>query len=81
MSPRKARYEVEKHIVKGIRDKRAKILGGPYLCPTCSQERLRVLISHEKENVFVRCKCGYSKDLHYSQSRQAIDYYNELFDQ
>ena len=80
MSPRKARYEVDKHIVQGIRDRRKKILNGPYFCPACSQEKLRVIISHENENVLALCKCGFRKTLQYTPNRQGIDYYNELFD-
>ena len=80
MSPRKARYEHEKHIVQGIRDRRKKILMGPYTCPTCSFERLRIVIDKKSEKVLAVCKCGFRKNVVYNPRREAIDYYNELFD-
>ena len=80
MTPRKARYQVEKHIVQGIRDRRAKILEGPYRCPSCGLESLRILIAHETENVYAKCRCGFQRDLEYNSGREGIDYYNDLFD-
>lgn len=80
MSPRKARYEVEKHVVKGIRDRCRKILMGPYLCPSCNKENLRILITHESEKVYAKCICGFKRNLEYSSGREGIDYYNDLFD-
>lgn len=80
MSPRKARYEVEKHIVQGIRDRRRKILMGPYPCPACYKEDLRILIAHESAKVYANCRCGFQRSLEYSSGREGIDYYNDLFD-
>jgi transcription elongation factor Elf1 len=81
MSPRKAHHKVEKHIVAGIRNKRAKLLSGPYPCNSCGDERLRILINEEKETVKAVCRCGFSKLLVYEQETEGLDYYNMLIDQ
>jgi len=80
MSPRKARYAVEEHIVQGLRDRRRKILMGPYLCPACGKDGLRILIAHETEKVYAKCSCRFQRNLEYSSGREGIDYYNDLFD-
>lgn len=80
MSPRKAHQKVEKHIVDGIRNRRAKLLSGPYPCFQCGEERLRVLINEEDESVRARCRCGFSQNLEYQIGKEGLDYYNELID-
>ena len=80
MSPRKARYEVSKHIVQSIRDKRNKILSGPYNWPKCNHEKLRIIINEEEKKVLAICKCGLKDSLVYTSKKEAIDYYNDLID-
>jgi len=80
MSPRKARDKIEKHFVQAYRDRRRKILMGPYPCPACAKENLRILIAHEGEKVYAKCRCGFQRNLEYRSGRDGIDYYNDLFD-
>jgi transcription elongation factor Elf1 len=80
MSPRKAHHKVEKHIVAGIRNKRAKLLSGPYPCIQCGEERLRVVINEEENTVRARCRCGYSQPLDFESGKEGLDYYNDLMD-
>lgn len=80
LSPRKTRYETPKHIVDAIRSRKAKLLAGPYICPMCGQERLRIRINEEDHTVWALCKCGVKENLEYKKGCQGIDYYNDYLD-
>lgn len=80
MSPRKERYEVSKHVVQSIRDKRKKILSGPYICPKCGQEKVRIKINNLEKKATAICVCGLNQDLVFKEGVTGPDYYNELID-
>lgn len=80
MSPRKVRYQVPKYIADSIRTERKKILHGPYSCPKCGFDGLRIRIDEEEKKVNATCKCGFSYPLEYIQNQDAVYYYNELID-
>ena len=80
MSPRKARYRVDEHIVAEYRQKGQKLLWGPYLCPICGNESLRILIKQDSEEVRARCKCGFNENMVFIPNYGAIEYYNDIID-
>ncbi|MHA1409500.1 MAG: hypothetical protein ACTSQY_04140 [Candidatus Odinarchaeia archaeon] len=80
MSPRKARYRVDEYIVAEHRQKGQKLLSGPYLCPICGKESLRILIKQDSKEVRARCKCGFNKNVIFIPKHKAIDYYNDIID-
>lgn len=81
MSPRKARYEVPGWIAQSIRDRRWKLLHGPYDCPKCRMNRLRIHVNKEMKEAIAICSCGLVYPLKYFLGFESIDYYNKLIDQ
>jgi len=80
MCPRKARYNVPKHIVDSIRSKTKSVSFGPYVCPECGTEKLRIIIRESSQKCYVRCTCGLMKELTFNPNNEAIDYYNDFMD-
>lgn len=82
MSPRKARYQTPEWIAKSIRDKRKKLLHGPYICPKCKMKKLRIQVNKERKEIIAICgNCGLEYQLNYVPAFESIDYYNKLIDQ
>lgn len=81
MSPRKARYQVPGWVAQSIRDKRKKLLHGPYDCPKCKMNKLRIQVNKKRKEVVAICSCGVEYPLKYIPAFEAIDYYNKLMDQ
>lgn len=81
MSPRKARYQTPEWIAQSIRNKRKKLLHGPYYCPNCGMNKLRVVVDKKKEEVVAICNCGLERQLNYAPVFEATDYYNKLIDE
>jgi len=81
MSPRKARYQVPGWVAQSIRDKRKKLLHGPYDCPKCKMTKLKIQVDKERKEVDAICSCGIEYPLKYIPAFEAIDYYNKLMDQ
>lgn len=80
MSPRKERYQTPTYIAQGIRDKRKKLLHGPYSCPKCGLDKLRIGINSKKKEVIAVCSCGMEQKLDYVSAFEAVDYYNKCLD-
>lgn len=81
MSPRKERYQTPKYVAHAIRDRRKKLLHGPYDCPKCKMNNLRIQVNKEKKEVIAICSCGLEHPLSYVSVFEPIDYYNKLIDQ
>lgn len=81
MSPRKSRYRIPKYVAQSIRDRRKVLLHGPYDCPKCKMDKLRIQIHKERKEVLGICSCGLEYPLKYIPAFEAIDYYNKLIDQ
>jgi transcription elongation factor Elf1 len=81
MSPRKARYQVPGWVAQSIRDKRKKLLHGPYDCPKCKMNKMRIQVDKERKEVVAICSCGVECPLKYIPAFEAIDYYNKFMDQ
>ena len=79
MAPRKERYEVPAWRVKSIRDRKKEILFGPYTCPVCQEDKLRIGIDAKTE-ASATCDCGFKYMLKYVRSYDPVDYYNYLLD-
>lgn len=81
MSPRKAHYQRPQWIAQSVRDKRKKLLHGPYDCPNCKMSKLRIQMNKERKEVTAICSCGVEHSLKYIPALEAIDYYNKFIDQ
>lgn len=80
MAPRNARYVTPPWRVKAIRDRKKEILYGPYDCPSCQCNKLKISIDAKTEEVSANCECGFKYTFKYVRSYAPIDYYNELLD-
>jgi len=80
MSPRKSRQRIQGWVAQSIRNKRKKLLHGPYDCPKCWLNKLRIQVDKEKKEVLAVCSCGLEYPLNYVQSFESIDYFNKLTD-
>ena len=81
MSPRKTRYQTPEWVAQAIRNKRKKLLYGPYDCPKCKMNKLRIIVNKERKEVIGICSCGLEYPLKYVPAFESIDYYNKLMDQ
>ncbi len=80
MSPRKSRQKVSEWAVQSIRKKRKRLLHGPYDCPKCWVNNLRIQVDKEEKEVLAVCSCGLEHRLNYVQSFEPVDYFNKLID-
>lgn len=81
MSPRKSRYRVPEWKVQSFRDYSKRVLFGPYTCPKCQQDKLRIKIDKQKNEVIAACNCGLIHSFKYVSAYDPVDYYNKLIDQ
>ena len=81
MSPRKERYQTPEYIIQALRDKRNKLLHGPYYCPKCGMDKLWIEVDKKKKEVIVQCSCGTKRQLLYVPAFESVDYYNKFIDQ
>jgi len=81
MYPRKARYQVPGWVTQSIRDKRKKLLHGPYNCSKCKMNKLRIQVNKERKEVIAVCSCGVEHPLKYIPAFEARDYYNKFMNQ
>ena len=80
MSPRKSRDGVPQWVVDiKFKMKRKKLALGPYDCPKCGRDKLRIRVDRQKKEVMAICECG-TYPLEYATSYEPIDYYNKLVD-
>jgi len=80
MSPRKSRHRIPEYVAQSIRNKRKILLHGPYNCPKCWMDKLRIRVDKEKKEVLAVCGCGLEYSLDYVQSFESVDYFNKLTD-
>ena len=80
MSPRKDQYKLKERAAQLIRKKQKKLLYGPYDCPKCKMNTLRIQVDKESKVIAI-CSCGLERLLNYVPAFEAVDYYNKLMDQ
>lgn len=81
MSPRITRYEFPPWKIKAIKNKTKEVLFGPFECPECHEDKLKVKIDTNLEEVYAICNCGLKHEFKYIKSYQSVDYYNQLLDE
>lgn len=81
MAPRKSHYRIPEWQVQSYRNKTKKILFGPYTCPKCNQNKLRINVNKKKKEVAAICNCGLEYAFKYVSAYEPVDYYNKLIDQ
>jgi transcription elongation factor Elf1 len=80
MSPRKSRSRTSTYVAQKIRNKRKKLLFGPYDCQKCGVNKLRIQVNKKEKQVFARCSCDLEYLLKYVPAFELIDYYNKFID-
>ena len=80
MSPRKSRQKIPEYVAQSIRKKRNQLLHGPYNCPKCWLDKLRIQVDKERKEVLAVCGCGLEHSLNYVHSFESVDYFNKLID-
>ena len=81
MSPRKDHHRIPPWRVQRFRKRRDKMLFGPYSCPRCKTDKLRISIDAEHKKVAVTCECGLEQPVKYVSIYEPVDYYNRFLDQ
>ena len=82
MTPRKSPHgKVAKWAYDMYKQKKKRIAYGPYACPRCGKNLLRINISKQAKEVSANCSCGFNKALKYSEIFEPVDYYNKMLDQ
>lgn len=81
MSPRKARYRIPEWQVDDLRQRRKRILHGPYNCPRCNSNKLRIRIDKENRDVVAECECGLARSYTLISTYEPVDYYSKLIDE
>lgn len=67
---------------ESARDRKDQILHGPYGCPKCGLETLRIRVSKSCTEVIAVCNsCGLKHPLSYAPYLEVVDYYNRLTDE
>lgn len=80
MCPRRTHHARPEHIAEAIRAKRKKVLYGPYNCPKCMEEKLRIAINKKEGDVYATCGCGFQYTLEYRGMLEPVDYYSKMLD-
>jgi len=81
MSPRKAHYRTPPWRVQRFRQRRNEMLFGPYTCPSCKTDKLRVKIDKKQKEVVILCECGLEQPLKYHPLYEPVDYYSNFLDE
>ena len=81
MSSREDEYKLKKIAAESIRKERKKLLHGPYDCPKCKMDKLRIQVNKKKKEAIAICSCGLEYQLNYVSVFEPVDYYNKLIDQ
>ncbi len=80
MGTRRETRRVPSNRIKILAKDAKQMVNGPYYCPNCKKERLRILADMKKKEVFAVCTCGLEEQLVYAPVFQPIDYYNKFRD-
>jgi len=80
LSPRKTPYATPQWRVHAIRDKRKKLLYGPYDCPKCMKKTCLIKLGKKEKEVNAVCECGFEVPLRYREIFEPVDYYNKMRD-
>jgi len=81
MSPRKSRYRVPEWKVHQWKQRSKGMLYGPYVCPKCKLNKLRIRIDKNKQTVVAACECELEHSFKYLSSYEPVDYYCKLVDE
>ena len=82
MSPRRAHTRTPEWIVKSYKNKGKQILHGPYVCPKCGINKIRIQVNKEKNETVVVCdNCNLECPLSYAPHLESVDYYNKFMDE
>jgi transcription elongation factor Elf1 len=81
LCPRKDHLRVPQWKVNQFRQKGKRILNGPYECPTCKKENLRIRIIYGKKEATAFCECGLERSLKYVSIYDPVDYYEKIVDE
>jgi transcription elongation factor Elf1 len=80
LAPKGDSYKVPHNKIKILVKDAKQMVNGPYYCPKCRKELLKILASKDKKEVYAVCTCGIEQQLTYAPVFQSIDYYNKFVD-
>src|SRR4030066_2163364 len=80
MCPGKEKRKVPTNSIKILVKEAKQMVTGPYYCPNCRKELLRILADVKKKEVFAICTCGLEQQLTYAPVFQPVDYYSKFMD-
>lgn len=81
MSPRKTHYRIPDWKIREFKIRSKKIIFGPYFCPKCKKENLKVRVNKNKKEANALCDCGLEHLFKFIPSYDPVDYYNKFVDQ
>jgi transcription elongation factor Elf1 len=80
MCPVKSNYRTPHNRIKILVKDAKQLVNGPYMCPQCKKEILKILADPNKKEVYAFCPCGVEEKLPYAPVFQPIDYYSKFMD-
>lgn len=80
MCPRNEAYRVPNYQVRIFQKEAKKMANGPYYCPKCGKDQLKIVIDKKKKEASAVCVCGIDQKLTYAPVFQGVDYYNKFTD-
>ncbi len=78
--PPKASYRVPHNRIRILVKEAKQMVNGPYYCPNCKKEVLKILADPKNKEVLAVCTCGIEEKLVFAPIFQPIDYYNKFMD-
>ncbi len=78
--PTKGLHKVAGSRMKILTKDAKQMVNGPYYCPKCRKELLRIYADTKNKKAYAVCKCELEWELAYAPVFQPIDYYNKFRD-
>lgn len=80
VEPKKDLHKVAGSRMKILTKDAKQMVNGPYYCPKCRKELLRIYADTKNKKAYAVCKCELEWELTYAPVFQPIDYYNKFRD-
>ena len=80
MSPKTSKYRVPHNRIRILVKEAKQMVNGPYYCPNCKKEVLKILADSKNKEVLAVCTCGIEERLTFAPIFQPVDYYNKFND-
>ncbi len=78
--PSKTSYRTPHNRIKILVKEAKQMVEGPYYCPSCKKEILKIVLDSKGKEVLAVCTCGVEEKMVFAPIFQPIDYYNKFMD-